>query len=149
MGRTFLRLIGTLCLCVGASAQELSKEDKIFFEGVSAGMMAKHEGDVVDAYLGLLSLRTLAGAEQYRSVLVTRMNTALFAMSFVDRDVTIRPEPLKQLAKISSPNMKGSIAELRKARIDNKWQSSDPKQEESIGWILDRYARTGNVYGFE
>lgn len=149
MGRTFLMLIGALCLCVGASAQEPSKEDKFFFQGVNAGMMSKHEGDVVDAFLGLLSLRELAGAEQYCSVLVTRMNTALFAMSFADRDVTIRPEILKQAAKISSPNTKAFMARLRQARIDNKWQSSDPKQEESIGWILERYVRTGNVYGFE
>jgi len=149
MGRTFLMLIGTLCLWVVAPAQDLSKEDKIFFQGVNAGMMSKHEGDIVDAFTGLLSLRELAGAEQYRNVLVTRMNTALSAISFVDRDVTIRPDTLKQIAKISSPNMKQFITRLRQARVDNKWQSSDPKQEERIGWILDRYIRTGNVYGFE
>ena len=77
------------------------------------------------------------------------MNTALYALSFVDRDVTIRPEILKQTTKISSPNMKRLMTRLRQARIDNKWQPSDPEQEESIGRVLDRYVRTGNVYGFE
>ena len=150
MRQVLLMLFVVLFVFAGASPQELSSEEEtLFAQGVSAGMMSKHEGNVVDAFNGLLTLQKLAGTEQYRSLLVTKMNTAFFAMSFVDRDVTIRPETLKILARMTSANMREFMVRVRQARIDSKWQSPDPKQEERIGWVLDRYAKTGNVYGFE
>src|SRR5258706_8157362 len=72
-----------------AIAVNTSGDDKIYFEGVNAGMMSKHEGEVVDAYNGLSLLGKVEGAESYRKLLVTQLNTALFAMSFVDRDVKV------------------------------------------------------------
>ncbi len=85
MRQVLLMLFVVLFVFAGASAQELSSEEEtLFAQGVSAGMMSKHEGNVVDAFNGLLTLQKLAGTEQYRSLLVTKMNTAFFAMSFVD-----------------------------------------------------------------
>jgi len=138
-----------LVALVQASEPKLSKDDKLFFEGVNAGLMTMHESGVQDAFNGLVLLQKVPGTEDYRRLLIARMNTALFALSFVDRDVTIRPAMLKTLAEMSSPTTKGFMADLRKARIQYKWQSSDAKQEASIGWVLDRYAKTGNIYGFE
>lgn len=144
-----LSLLAALSISGSASEPKLSKEDKVFFEGVNAGMMTMHENSVLDAFNGLLLLQNVAGTESYRRLLVTRLNTALFALSFVDRDVTIRPAMLKTVAEMSSSRTKGFMADLRKARIEYKWQSSDAKQEASIGWVLDRYVKTGNIYGFQ
>jgi len=130
-------------------AQDLSNEERIFFEGVNAGMMSKHEGDVVNAYKGLSFLQKVDGTETYREVLVNQMNTSLFAMSFVDRDVKQRPELLRQLSKISSPGMKLFMSTLKQARSENKWRSADDKQETKIQWVLDRYVLSGNIYGFD
>ena len=77
MRQVLLMLFVVLFVFAGASAQELSSEEEnLFAQGVSAGMMSKHEDNVVDAFNGLLALQKLAGTDQYRSLLVTRMNTA-------------------------------------------------------------------------
>ena len=149
MRRLLLTLMGVSCLSAGTVAQEPSKEDKIFSAGLNAGMISKYEGEVVDSFNGILFLTTLPEAEPYRRILVTRMNGALLALSFVDRDVTIRPAILKDIAKISSPNMKPFMTQVRQQRIEKKWRLPDSKQEASVGRILDRYIKTGNAYGFE
>ena len=106
-------------------AQKLSSNDRIFFQGLNAGLMSKHEGDVVNPHNGLLILKKVEGTESYRKLLVTQMNTALSAMSFVDRDIKMQPEMLKQLLKISSPKMKTFMSKLKRARSKNRWQSID------------------------
>src|SRR5262245_7425193 len=151
MGRTAAVLALFIFVPSQAPAAEptLSREDKVFFEGVSAGMMTMNEASVVDAFTSLLALEKVPGTEEYRGLLVGRMNTAVFALSFVDRDVKIRPAMLKTIAAMSSPQMKGFMADVKKARLEHKWQAPDTKQEEKIGWVLDRYVKTGNIYGFE
>lgn len=149
MRKTFLRAFVALSVSTPVGAQSPAQGEDIFAQGLNAGAMLASEREAADAFWGLELLQNVPGTEQYRTLLVSKMNTALFAMSFVDRDVTMRPESLRGLVKISSPNMKEAMTKLRRARIANKWQSTDSKQEERIDWVLDRYVKTGNVFGFE
>lgn len=132
-----------------ALATEMSADDAMFFEGFNAGLMSKYEGEVVDAYNTLVVLQSFKDSEVHRKTYVSQLNAALFAMSFVDRDVKVRPKMLKRLVAISSAEMKAFMGKLKLARAEHGWLAEDAQQEQKIQWVLDRYIDTGNIYGFK
>lgn len=126
----------------------LLADDSAFSSGLNAGLVQKYEGEVVDSYTGLMMLNNANGTDTYKEFLVQRMNTALFALSFLDREVKVRPELLRQLTQVSSPQMKEFFTKFNKKRTRNPWKAQDPAQEEKIEWVISRYVKHGNIYGF-
>ncbi len=145
----FMLILIHLSLTSSLFSQELTNDDKMFFDGYNAGLMALHESKVVDAWIGLNILKKVEGSENYKKSLIMTMNSALYALSFVDRDVKTRPEMLKQLARISSDKMKDFFKKMHKKRIENNWISGDAKKEKRIEWVIKRYIQFGNIYGFK
>jgi hypothetical protein len=126
----------------------LFADDSAFTSGLNAGLVQKYEGEVVDSYTGLMILNNASGADTYKGFLVQKMNTALFALSFLDREVKIRPEVLRQLTQVSSAQMKDFFTKFNNRRTKNGWQAEDPAQEEKIEWVISQYVKHGNIYGF-
>ena len=139
-----IMLLAGFCL----EAQELSKDDELFMKGYSAGTVEAYESQISAAYIGLRLLKDIDETKAYRKMLISSMNSALFALSRVADEMTIRPEILKSLASIKSANFKGFFDKLKKLRNQNNWLMAKQEQEKKVQWVLVQYIEYGNIYGF-
>jgi hypothetical protein len=125
-----------------------------FLLGLKVGAINMHESRIVDSFTTILLIKDTHEMKVKRVIELKKeqINSDLLALySYLEeiKDIHEFPEIVKITVKMSSPNTKVSMGNLRDTRDKEGWTLGKEASEQSVQRVFQQYEKYGNLFAIE